>query len=251
MTHVLSQPPEVVTPEIVNEYYHVIKGAEAPVDAHLFEIAASRFGINWLGLWAMSIVETGWFTSAILKEKRNLFGLGAVDRDPGEAASFLSLEEAAKAGAQHLAVYAGSPFVKDLAETAFVLPRTYQLLRWGWFGIVQTFVELGGKDKDGKIKWASNSDHGRQVENLISQVTQYALKAQPPPKPVELPKESLWIVILQGLKGIVPVVGKIFPPLALYSAAIYAVIDILIRIFGALLFILFLATIYSLNNWAI
>ena len=231
MTQVLSQPPTVVTPEIVNEYYHVVKGAETPVDAHLFEIAAARYGVNWLGLWAMSIVETGWFTSAIFREKRNLFGLGAVDRDPGEAASFLSLEEAAKAGAQHLAVYAGSAFVRDLAETAFVLPRTYQLLRWGWFGIVGTFGELGGKDKDGKVKWASNPDHGRQVENLISQVHMYALKVQPEPVP-EPPKESLWLVILHGLKGLVPLVGKFFPPLALYSAAIYAVIDILIRLFG-------------------
>ena len=233
MTKILSRPAKEVTPEIVNEYFTVIKATESPIDASLFELASERYGVNWLGLWAMSIVETGWFSSRLLKEKRNLFGLGAIDSDPDSAPSFVSLEESAIAGAQHIAVYAGSQKVRDLPETAFVLGRTYQLLRWGWFGICQEFGELGGKDKDGKVKWASNPDHGRQVENLISRVTQYALDVkQEPELPTPKPKENWLLHVLTVLRAALPVVIKMFPQFALWSGAIYALVDILIRIFG-------------------
>lgn len=233
MTRILSDVHSAVTPEIVNEYFAVVKATESPIDASLFELVGDRYGVNWLGLWAMSIVETGWFSSRLLKEKKNLFGLGAVDSNPDSAPSFVSLEESALAGAQHIAVYAGSQKVRDLPETAFVLGRTYQLLRWGWFGICQEFGELGGKDKDGKVKWASNPDHGRQVENLISRVTQYALEVEVKPEPVEpKPKENWFVHILTVLKAVLPAVIKMFPQFALWSGAIYALVDILIRIFG-------------------
>lgn len=234
MTLILSQPHKAVTPEVVNEYFHVVTGKEALVDAKLFAEVASRYRLNWLGLWSMSIIETGWFTSHLLKTKRNLFGLGAVDSDPKRAASFITYEEAALAGAQHLAVYAGSELVRDLPELRFVLPRTYQLLRWGWFGIISEFGEMGGQTAEGKVKWASNPDHGRQVENLISRVTQYALDVEPEPEPEEPKPEPVnWFAaLLLVLRAALPAIGKAFPPIALWAGAIYAVIDILIRLFG-------------------
>lgn len=63
-------------------------------NAEYFYYAEKQYGINGIFLAAVGIHESGWGTSKISKEKKNLFGYGAVDSNPyGGAYSFNSYSE--------------------------------------------------------------------------------------------------------------------------------------------------------------
>lgn len=226
-----------VTPDLVNEFFHQSQGVDSPVDAAIIKKAGDLCQVNWLGLYCMAIIETGWFTSKIFKNNRNMFGLGAVDSDPERSASvFFDYKEAALAGAQHLAVYSGVPDFKNLPVGRFVLERTAKIRDWGYFGLVKEFKDLGGKTDDNKVKWASNPEHGKQIEGLYSQILSYCIdNYQPPQKPEtpeppkeEPPKKELPKgVIVAVLKILVSIVGKFFPWLGWLTVILYALIDLL------------------------
>lgn len=216
---------------LVNEWFFSKTGSESPVDARLFIESTKRLDLNWIGLYAMAIVETGYFNSQIFKNTKNMFGIGAVDSDPLEgAAVFFSYQESALCGAQHLGVYAGLPALKNKPENYFVIPRTFKIMQWGYYGLVSQFSELGGKTPDGKVKWASNPEHGKQVESLYAQIVAYCedvyqpepeTPVTPEPPKNELPKG----LIVAVLKILVSLIGKFFPWLGWLSFILYALIE--------------------------
>lgn len=219
-----------VTAEAVEEWFHQRVGFECPLDVNLFSIECGKLGIHWVGLFAMAIIETGYFRSEIFKSKRNMFGLGAVDSDPvGGAAKFPTDTLAVRAGAEHLAIYAGSPAVETWPDSKFVLERSAKLRQWGYFGIIHDFAELGGITTDSKVKWASNANHGRQVEVLIAEIINYCKKnaqSQNPPKSAP-GNAGFWTVVIDSLKYLHPILAKVNPWLGWLCLIIYMVLDYL------------------------
>jgi hypothetical protein len=254
------------TDALIEEWFHIKTGRECPVDVSMFRREAYRVGVNFLGLYCMAIIETGYFTSEIFKTKKNMFGLGAVDSDPvGGAATFGSYLEAVRAGAEHLAVYGGSRSVKDWAVSQFVLERTGQVKKWGYFGVVTEFGEMGGKDAKGRVLWASNPQHGAQIERMYGEILGYCIgryndaprtpdepprktpepnpappikeepapvpdenkKPEPEPGPVvPIHKDSIWTVIMHALKTLQPFVAKINPWFGWILLFLYSLLDI-------------------------
>ena len=63
-------------------------------NAQYFYYVEQQYNINGIFVAAVAIHESGWGTSAISKNKKNLFGYGAYDRDPsGSAYTFQSYAE--------------------------------------------------------------------------------------------------------------------------------------------------------------
>lgn len=210
------------------------KGSLPPVSAKDFQaICECIGGINWLGLWAMAIIETGYFRSKIFLEKKNMFGLGAVDHNPlGDAALFKDYHDAILAGAQHLAVYAGHPDFKDKPESKFILKRTSDIRKWGFFGIVKEFSELGGKESNGKVKWASNPNHGKQVESIIQEIKNFTPPiAEKSAFNADSKKKLARTLINGSFKIGVPLLIKVFPWLGWVSFGLYALGDYLVSLF--------------------
>jgi hypothetical protein len=236
MTEIVQVYQGKVTPKLVDSWFRQKTGRDAPVSAALFRKHADEIGVHWLGLYCMSIVETGYFVSRIFEQKKNLFGLGAIDSDAyAGAALFKNYDDAVLAGAQHLAVYAGADSAKDKPESWFLLERTFKLKSWGFFGLIHEFWELGGKSADGKILWASNPQHGTTVENLIGEIERLAPvvvapKPVPEVKPVPVaPKGDGWVTVVSGaLRVVGGVVVKSFP----YVGWIILVVSELIKLFG-------------------
>lgn len=222
MTRIVGDVTSSVSVELVENWFRERVGYSCPVSIGIFKTECNKLGLNWLGLLAMSIVETGWFTSEIYKQKRNLFGLGAVDSDPmGGAASFVSDELAVRAGAEHLAVYAGAESVRRRLDSEFVLRRTAQIRNWGYVGIVTHYLDLGGKSEDGRIKWASNPGHGMQVENLIYEMSDYCERHAEP----ESESGSIWNTVISVLKYLHPILAKVNPWLGWIAFGAYTILD--------------------------
>lgn len=222
-----------VDPDVVEQWFLYKKGRTAPVRAWAFKQFADELGLNWLGLYCMAIIETGYFTSQIMQTKNNLFGIGAVDSDPlGGAQKFDSLQHGIEAGAQHLAVYAGVEQVRQWPERKFIAKRSYQLVGWGYFGIIKEFSDLGGKDDGGRVKWASNPEHGKQVEKLIAEISAFKAPVKTPDAPSEPDKPAPrvpWRVIGTILKAVWPFVVKAFPWLGWATAIVYAIVEFLLK----------------------
>lgn len=228
--HIISQPESSITPELVNQWFYKLRKYETPIHAKLFKKAGEECGVNWLGLWCMAMVETGYFTSKIFREKGNMFGLGAVDSDPhGGAASFVTPQEAVLAGAQHLAVYAGVPSFKLKPEEKFILKRTSDIRKWGYFGLIKEFKDLGGKNTEGKVLWASNPNHGKSVEFLIAEILATAPKEPESPKPPEAPPAVPKGILRAVVLALWPVVLKFFPWLGWLTAIVYALVDLFLK----------------------
>lgn len=69
-----------------------------------FERAQDKYGINAFFLASIAALESGNGTSAIAKDKKNLFGFGAFDENPYESAKrFSSFEEGIDKVAKYLA----------------------------------------------------------------------------------------------------------------------------------------------------
>jgi hypothetical protein len=217
-----------VTVEAVEEWFHQRVGFECPVDVDIFRVESGKLGLHWVGLFAMAIIETGYFRSEIFRSKRNMFGLGAVDSDPaGKAAQFPTDTLAVRAGAEHLAVYAGSPAIQKWPDSNFVLKRSAKLRQWGYFGIIRDFAELGGITNDSKVKWASNANHGKQVEVLIAEIINYCKKnAHQKNPPKSAPGNAvLWKALVVALKKLQPILAKVNPWLGWIALVLYSVIE--------------------------
>ena len=79
-------------------------------NAKYFYYAEKQYGINGIFLAAMAIHEGGWGTSKISKDKKNLFGYGAYDRNPyGDSFRFDTYAEGIDLVARALVKYYLNP----------------------------------------------------------------------------------------------------------------------------------------------
>lgn len=151
----------------------------------LFQEECAAAGVNWVVLFCQFCIETGFGKSQLFKDKLNMFGLGAVDSDSQNSAErFRTFRTAIRAGAQHLAVYAGTDKIRVLAPEQFVLERTAKLKTWGYLGIVTYVDEMGGKNTAGQVKWASDPLYGQKIAAMYESIVAYALDDNPKPLPI-------------------------------------------------------------------
>lgn len=72
-------------------------------NAEVFYNVEQKYNINGIFLASMAIHESGWGTSKIAKDKKNLFGFGAYDRSPYESAvTFTTYAEGIETVAKYL-----------------------------------------------------------------------------------------------------------------------------------------------------
>jgi len=98
-----------VTPELVEEWYHVVTGEELPVDATDFERFGNLYNINWLGLFVTALCFSKAFTAEHWVKDRSFF--------PGVLC--FTREEGVKVLTQEMALLGGSPAVNK--NTQFLL----------------------------------------------------------------------------------------------------------------------------------
>lgn len=222
--------------QIADMWFLEKKGKLPDVSAREFQELCECVGnLNWLGLWCMAIIETGYFSSTIFKQKKNLFGLAAVDKNPlGEAASFETIHDAVLAGVQHLAVYAGHHDFEKKPQGQFVLQRTSDIRKWGFFGIVEYFNQLGGKDINGRVKWASNPNHGKQIASLYEEILTFSkkkLNKLEDDKNNEAKSKLKKTLVAGSFKIGIPLLIKAFPWLGWVSFGLYALSDYVVSLF--------------------
>lgn len=102
------------------------------------------YGANALLMIGVAANESAWGTSNIAKNKNNLFGINAVDSNPGQANSFTSVDTC----------------IKDYAET--YLSKRY--LRAGYTYYHGAF--LGDKGSGINVSWASDPYWGEKAANV-------------------------------------------------------------------------------------
>ena len=98
------------------DFYYVLSNNSSDVN-HIFDTNAGvfynceeKYNINGMFLAAIGIHESGWGTSTISKNKKNLFGYGAYDSDPYNMSySFDSYEEGIELVARMLVKYYINP----------------------------------------------------------------------------------------------------------------------------------------------
>ena len=163
-----------------------------PPFVSIFKEECAAVGVNWLVVWCQFVLETGFAKSALYKDDWNMFGLKTNDASGQESlASFRSARYAIRAGAQHLAIYAGTNAIRATQKQNFVLERTAKLIDWGFFGIVKNLDELGGNAKDGKIKWSSDIEYGKKLTVLYESILAFSAKDNPNPKEDSMPQKPL------------------------------------------------------------
>ena len=104
----------------------------------------NTYGVNALLMIGVAANESAWGTSNIAKNKNNLFGINAVDSNPGQANSFTSVDTC----------------IKDYAET--YLSKRY--LRAGYTYYHGAF--LGDKGSGINVSWASDPYWGEKAANV-------------------------------------------------------------------------------------
>lgn len=84
----------------LNEFKKVLSGNSQDKDkiiennAEYFYYAEKQYGVNGIFIASVAVHESNWGTSSIAKQKKNLFGYGAYDRDPaGSAYNFTDYSE--------------------------------------------------------------------------------------------------------------------------------------------------------------
>lgn len=105
--------------------------------------AQNLYGANALLVFSMAILESGWGRSKISIEKNNLFGWGAVDSNPGQAAEFETPAEGVRV---HMAIN---------------LRGYMDAFYWVFFG-----SHLGNKGSGFNLKYASDPYWGMQISAI-------------------------------------------------------------------------------------
>jgi beta-N-acetylglucosaminidase len=111
-----------------------------------FKKAEEKYNVNALYLLAHAIHESGWGTSQIAKEKKNLFGIQAVDSDPlNSAMTFNSFEDCINYMAQ------------TMISNGYANPES-----WRYNGAV-----LGDKTIGFNVRYASDPYWGQKIAGLM------------------------------------------------------------------------------------
>lgn len=112
----------------------------------MFVEAQENYGINALLLFTQAVHESGWGTSALAMNRNNLFGWGAFDSNPNNAASFTSVAEG-------INIHAG----KSLREYINTSDGRF-------FG-----SHFGNKESGISVKYASDAYYGLKIASLAYQ----------------------------------------------------------------------------------
>ncbi|MDV4150377.1 glucosaminidase domain-containing protein [Clostridium sp. AL.422] len=117
--------------------------------ASAFIDAQNRYGVNALLALGVAINESYWGTSVIAKQKNNIFGINAVDSNPGQSAdSYATVADS---------IY---EFAKNQISRAYADPAN-----WAYYG-----GYLGNKKLGANVKYASDPFWGEKA-------SQFAFKA--------------------------------------------------------------------------
>ncbi|WP_379970907.1 SH3 domain-containing protein [Ectobacillus sp. sgz5001026] len=110
--------------------------------------AANKYHINVSYLLAHAIIESGWGTSSIAKDKNNLFGFQAVDYNPyGGAASFSTLQQ-------------GIDYCAQYIDKNYLTPNS--LFYNGDF--------LGDKARGMNVYYASDSNWSNEISSVMHKI---------------------------------------------------------------------------------
>uniref|UniRef100_UPI0009D6F2EA SH3 domain-containing protein n=1 Tax=Ectobacillus panaciterrae TaxID=363872 RepID=UPI0009D6F2EA len=164
--------------------------------------AANKQHINVSYLLAHALIESGWGTSRIAKEKHNLFGFQAVDSNPyGGAASFATLQQ-------------GIEFCAQYINKNYLTPGS-QFYNGAF---------IGDKARGMNVLYASDSSWARGIASLMHKLdTMYRDRNH---QAYQLSKISAGVTLLQNLGGqkagvtsreiIVAIKGSVQTPQGLY-----------------------------------
>ena len=141
------------------------KGGASTIEelAKIFYEEASAEGIKAEVLWAQTMHETGYlkFGGQVKIEQFNFAGLGATDGGAA-GASFKDVRTGVRAQVQHMKAYASTASLKN----ACVDPRFNLVKR----GSAQYVEILGQKENPTGAGWATNSNYGLSLVELIKKV---------------------------------------------------------------------------------
>ncbi len=122
--------------------------------ANAFIKAQGSYGINAAIEFSMGILESGYGTSSLAKNKNNLFGWGAVDNNPTNGAFKFS------------SVAAGIDYHANNGMSAGYLDTKYD---YRYFG-----ANLGNKNNGLNVKYASDPYWGMKIAGIYYKVDQYS-----------------------------------------------------------------------------
>lgn len=126
-------PFETVTAVCVDNWFKQKFGDYPKLSSILFKIEADKYGINWIGVFLIAVINTKNFESEFFKTNKSLMA------ENGKL--FFSYEESIKALVQYLAILGGAPSVKSLSPAQFILPTTAILQGTGLMGAYWHFEE--------------------------------------------------------------------------------------------------------------
>jgi hypothetical protein len=141
--------------------------AGVPLDTlvrHFIEEGAAE-GVTGDVAFAQSVLETGWFRfgGAVPAWKNNFAGIGAVNADPGAAASFPDARTGVRAQIQHLRAYA------DPSATACASPPLHNPCVDPRFHLVVPKGKAPAWNDLGSGNWATAPDYGRDILRLYQE----------------------------------------------------------------------------------
>ncbi|MFD3448202.1 N-acetylglucosaminidase [Microbacteriaceae bacterium 4G12] len=110
-----------------------------------FVAAANKYNLNVAYLVAHAMLESGWGTSKIARDKKNLFGFKAVDSNPYDgAASFATWEE-------------GIDYCAQYIDQRYLTPGP-----WTYHGAI-----IGDKAKGMNVMYSSDENWGQQIASIM------------------------------------------------------------------------------------
>lgn len=118
-----------------------------------FISAQTKYGVNALLVLSMAIHESAYGTSNFAIDRNNLFGVGAVDSDPGQAAWFSSVGE-------------------GISEQGNFLSWTYADADYA-YGSIYYGSHVGNKSSGMNVKYASDPFWGEKIGRSMALIDRY------------------------------------------------------------------------------
>lgn len=152
-----------VTPAAIDAWFAKYGTAPAGLGAAV-TLSASAAGLNSDLLAAQIAHETGYWTSAIARDKNNPAGIGAENDDPyGKAITFPTVAAGIDAMVAHLLTY-----IKGDGPWTAIDPRYAAVKAAHWLGTVKTLSDLNGK-------WAyPGTTYGAQIASRANALLAFA-----------------------------------------------------------------------------
>jgi hypothetical protein len=147
-------------------------GATEPVTAlaAYFIEEGAREGVAGDVAFVQSIIETGWFrfSGSVPGSKNNFAGIGAIDSNPGEAASFPDARTGVRAQIQHLRAYA------DPTALTCTVPPLHAPCVDPRFALVQPKGRAPFWNQFGNGLWATSPSYGNDIVARYQEALNFA-----------------------------------------------------------------------------